>query len=213
MASLPSRFGWFALTLFAAPLPALGQEVGRTIYCCEDVSGRPACGDMLPPACYGRAYREISPQGTVRKNVAAPLTALEIARRDAEEKRRKEEQERLLKQRRIDLALLETYTSLEDIDVRQDRAIAEVERTLEPVLAREAELLELRSQHDEEAAAYRGRELPRDLGDAQRNVSIELAALRSVIDAKQREIEAIRARFAVDRRRYAELIAAGEERR
>ena len=28
----------------------------RMIYCC-DVGGQPVCGDILPEACYGRAYR------------------------------------------------------------------------------------------------------------------------------------------------------------
>ena len=33
----------------------------RSIYCC-DVGGQPVCGDIPPAACYGRAYREMSPR-------------------------------------------------------------------------------------------------------------------------------------------------------
>ena len=30
----------------------------KIVYCC-DVGGQPVCGDILPAACYGRAYREV----------------------------------------------------------------------------------------------------------------------------------------------------------
>ena len=59
-------------------MQAQAQAGGRTTYCC-DVGGQPVCGDILPAACYGRAYREMSPSGLVRRTVAAPLTPQEIA--------------------------------------------------------------------------------------------------------------------------------------
>ncbi|HRG71572.1 MAG TPA: hypothetical protein PLH95_08025, partial [Thauera aminoaromatica] len=52
---------------------AAQQSGGASIYCC-DVGGQPVCGDILPAACYGRAYREMSPSGIVRRTVPAPLT-------------------------------------------------------------------------------------------------------------------------------------------
>ena len=75
---------------------AAQQSGGASIYCC-DVGGQPVCGDILPAACYGRAYREMSPSGTVRRTVAAPLTPDEIAQRAAaEHKRRAERGHRLV---------------------------------------------------------------------------------------------------------------------
>lgn len=189
---------------FATPAPAAG-----TIYCCEDASRRPICADTLPPACYGRAYREISPQGHVRRHVAAPLTPEETAKRDAEAQRRKDDEARLLKQRRVDQALLQTYTSLADIDNREARAVAEVERDIEPIRVREAELLAERRR----AAEAGGAADPVRPSAALQALDAELASLRTVVDVKKREIEALRARFAADRRRYAELIANGEARR
>ena len=197
----------------ALPLVAAAQTGGRSIYCCDDANGRPVCGDVLPAVCYGRAYREISPQGTVRRHVAAPLTPQEIARRDAEAQRRKADEERRLKQRRLDEALLETYKSLEDIDVRQDRALAQVERSIESLRTREAELVAQRSEVEAEFDSYHGHDVPRELSNRLRNVDSELASHRSVLDAKTREMDAIRTRFAADRRRYAELLASGVERR
>jgi hypothetical protein len=212
MASLRA-IDWMVAAAFALPLAAVAQAGGRSIYCCDDANGRPVCGDVLPPVCYGRAYREISPQGTVRRHVAAPLTREEISRRDAEELRRKDEEARRLKQRRLDEALLETYKSLEDIDVRQERALAEVERGIDGLRAREAELVAQRKEIEAEMEYYRDRDVPRALYNRMRDVEAELVSQRSVLEAKKREMNAIHARFASDRRRYAELIAAGEERR
>lgn len=187
----------------ALALPAHGAP---TIYCCKDAGDRTMCADILPPACYGRAYREISPQGHVRRRVAAPPSAEEIARRDAEAQRRRDAETRALKQRRLDQALLETYRSLEDIDERQDRALAGVEPGLRQAREREAELLATRARV---VAAGTGGDGARAREAAARLQAIdgELASLRSVIAAKMRESEAIRERFAADRRRYAELIA------
>ena len=102
------------LCVAALSLP-LADAFAATIYCCNDATGRPVCGDVLPAACYGRAYTEKGPQGTVKREVSAPLTAAEIAQRKAEAERRKDEEATQVKQRRVDQALLETYTSVEEI--------------------------------------------------------------------------------------------------
>ncbi|WP_332670632.1 hypothetical protein [Aromatoleum sp.] len=206
--ALPRRAELFLVALATLPV-AMPAPASGTIYCCEDANRRPICADTLPPACYGRAYREISSQGHVRRHVAAPLTPEEAAKRDAEAQRRKDEEARRLKQRRVDQALLQTYTSLTDIDNREARAVAEVERDIEPIRVREAELAAERRRLAETGGDP---EAARPSATLQA-LDAELASLRTVVDVKQREIEAIRARFAADRRRYAELLANGEGRR
>ena len=67
-----------ALALAVSPGTIAAQPSAAAIYCC-DVGGQPVCGDILPAACYGRAYREVSPSGIVRRVVPAPLSAEEIA--------------------------------------------------------------------------------------------------------------------------------------
>lgn len=204
-----------AAALAASPAsPKSGPAPGgRTIYCCDDANGRPQCGDVLPTVCYGRAYREVGPNGVLKRHVEAPLTQQEIARREADSARRKDEEVQQLKQRRLDQALLETYASLADLDSRQERAIGEIERGLAQVREREAELVVERKRVATEAESYRGRELPRKLVAAQQSLDAELAAQRTLIDTKQRELETARARFAADRRRYAELTGSGAARR
>jgi hypothetical protein len=189
------------LALVAAP-GAGGALAAGTIYCCEDAGGRRVCGDLLPPACYGRAYREIDRQGTVRREVAAPLSAEEIARRQAQATREREQEIRALKQRRLDHALLETYPSLAELDTRRERVLGELDQAIAELRQREAELLARRKALDGARGA----------ADELRGLDGELASQRSVIAAKVSEREAVRAKFDEDRRRYVELTATSGAR-
>lgn len=192
------------LIVLSVPLAASAQSAGRTIYCC-DVGGQPVCGDMLPTACYGRAYREMSPAGTIRRQVPAPLTAEEIARRDEAIRQRKAAEAIALKQRRLDQALLDAYPSADEIEARRDRAVSELDRTIADLRLHEVQLLARKQVLTQDAAAYSGKTLPVELAENIRTMDAELAAQRSIIDAKQRERDAIKVRFDEDLRRYLEL--------
>lgn len=192
------------IVLLAWPLTVAAQG-GRSIFCCEDASGRPVCGDTLPTACFGKAYRELSPQGTVRRHVAAPLTPEEIARREAAERQRKAEEARALQQRRLDEALLETYASLNDLDAQRDRNLAAADKNVQEQRRRLTELEARRQKLTEERAFYRDREPPPELVGDLRAIEAEIAAQQVVLQAKMRELETLRNRFDEDRRRYLEL--------
>ena len=197
------------LLLLCAPLVASAQS--RSIYCC-DVGGQPVCGDILPAACYGRGYRELSPTGVLRRYVPPPLTAEEIHERDEDARRRKEAEAIALKQRRLDQALLDTYPNVAAITTRRDRALAEIDRTIADLQLREKSLLERRTKFAEEAKFYQGQSLPADLASDLHNIEGEINAQRTVITAKVRERESLRHRFEEDRRRYHELTAPATTR-
>jgi hypothetical protein len=188
-------------------------QSGRTIFCCEDDTGRPACGDTLPPICFGKAYREMTPQGTVKRYVAAPLSAEELAQRRAEERRRRAEEARALQQRRLDEALLETYASLADLDARRERSLADAGRSMEEQRRRLEELEAHRQKLTEEQAFYRDGETPAELANELRVIEAEMAAQRVVLEAKKRELETTRNRFDEDRRRYLELTGNAQPQR
>lgn len=182
---------------------------GVTIYCC-DVGGQPVCGDILPAACYGRAYREMSPSGVVRRTVAAPLTPEEIAQRAAAEHRRRGEEAERMRQLRLDQALLETYRSLQDLDNRRDRELRELDRSISELRARESELLEHQRALIDEATRTDKSEVAASLEADIRLLDSEIVAQSSVIAAKLRERGAVVERFEEHRRRYVELTAGAE---
>ena len=198
----------FALTVSSGTLAA--QPAGAaSIYCC-DVGGQPVCGDILPAACYGRAYREMSPSGIVRRTVPAPLTADEIAQRAAAEHKRRAEEAERMRQLRLDQALLETYRNLDDLDSRRDRELRDLDRTIRALRARETELIERQNSliaeatHTDKSAVAAS--LEADIGV----LDSEIAAQSSIIAAKLRERNAVVERFEEHRRRYLELTAGGK---
>lgn len=90
-------------------------------FCCHDSSGNQVCGDILPQACYGRAYREIGSNGQTVRTVEAPLTAEQRVLRAAEDEKHRIENEKRLEQHRKDQALLNTYGNERDIDAMRIR--------------------------------------------------------------------------------------------
>lgn len=195
------------LSIAASVLLLASPGVSAKIYCCEDASGQRVCGDVLPAACYDRKYRELGSQGNVRKEVVPPPSRDEVERRKAEAARSKAEEERLVKQRRIDQALLDTYSSVEELDRRRDREIGELERSLEAERARAQELEKRRQRLDEERSYYKGKGLPRELANAVKSFESEIAIHAKVLEQKERDIQAVRERYAADRARYIELKA------
>lgn len=192
--------------LLAAAVLLASTGVSARIYCCDDASGQRVCGDVLPAACYDRKYRELGSHGNVRKEVAPPLSREEIERRKAEEVRRKAEEERLAQQRRVDQALLDTYASVEDIDERRDREIAEIERSVAVELGRAQELEKRRKRIDDEREFYRDKPLPRELANAVKTLESEIASHERLLGQKTRDIQMLRERYAVERARYLELM-------
>ena len=197
-----------ALGILPLAAHAQTQGSGRTIYCC-DVGGQPVCGDILPAACYGRAYREISPSGVLRRIVAAPLTQEEIAARAAVERERRAAEADRARRQRLDQALLETYRSLEDLDGRRDRELADLDRSIRVLRARESELIERQQALISEATHTDNSEVAASLEADIGVLDSEIAAQSSIIAAKLRERGAVVERFQEHRRRYQELTAGG----
>ncbi|HOY03317.1 MAG TPA: hypothetical protein PLV36_17635, partial [Zoogloea sp.] len=184
--------------LLAMPLAHAQTASKGTVYCCTD-NGHQVCGDVLPPQCFGKSYREMSPQGTVRRTVEAPLSPEQLARREAEERARRAEVARQRAEMRRNQSLLETYSSVADIDSRRDRAIESVELELRQAEARHAQLMKKRTGLLREAEFFQKRAMPPALAASLRESDSELAAQNSIMEAKRRDIEAIRNRFEQDR--------------
>ena len=186
-------------------LPAGAQTPPKgTVFCCTD-NGHQVCGDVLPLQCYGKGYREVSPQGTVRRLVEAPLTPEQLARREAEERARRAEIASRRAELRRNQSLLETYSSVADIETRRDRAIEAVATELKQAEARRALMLKKREGLNREAEFYQKRQMPPALAAALRESDSELNAQGLLVEAKRRDIEAIRTRYEQDRARYIML--------
>ena len=192
--------------LLAVLLGIGGSATGAAnLYCCSDAAGKQVCGDILPQACYGRAYREVGASGRTVRTVEAPLSAEQRARRAAEEEKRQADEAAMREQKRQDQALLDTYGSEKDIDMMRARAQDEVQKS---ILAAQAKITGLRAKRknfENEAEFYKKKPLPPEVQKGLRDTDSEIKAQEALIEAKKRETEVIRAKYDDDKRRYLDL--------
>jgi hypothetical protein len=191
--------------LLLALLGAESSLAASSIFCCNNEAGRQVCGDVLPPACYGRAYRELGYAGRTARTVEAPLTGEQRAQRAAEEQRRSEQERLLNEQRRKDQALLNTYGSEKDIEIMRSRAERDLAAAIKAAQERIAEIRRQRKKFEDEAEFYKKRQLPADVAKGLRDADQEIRAQESVIDSKKKDLDAIRLKYDEDLRRFVEL--------
>ncbi len=190
------------LALLATPAWAASGE----LYCCnEPGGGRRICADTLPQQCRGQAYRIYDRAGNLTRNVPAPLTAEQKAAAAAEAERRREEEEKRLEQRRIDQALLTTYATAEDIDIAQQKSESDVKLSIQNATAKIRDLQQRQRKLAEEAEFYKRGTVPAELDVKLRTVGHEIRLQQELIQVKRKELDAIRAKYDNDRRRYFEL--------
>jgi hypothetical protein len=189
--------------IIASAIPPAHAE--RTTYCCSDEQGRQICSDILPQTCWGRAYREIDSRGLTVRRVEAPLTPEQRAQRDAEARRKREQERLAYEERKRNQALLDAYGSEHDIETVRDRALGEIQKSLNQATERYAEAAKRQKGLAQEMEFYRKTPAPRQLLDAIRDNESELRAHASVVEAKQKQLDATRAKYDQERRRYIEL--------
>jgi hypothetical protein len=194
-----------ALLFASSAVLAIGAAAQTRIFCCDDAKGRKVCGDFLPIECQGRAYEERDNRGFVSKTVEAPLTAQQQARREAEQAKKEEEKKKAGEDRRRTLALLSTYSSEKDINFARDRSLAEIDKNLKEALKRLEDANKNKTKLDGDKEFYKGKPLPEPVKAQIRDNDKEIKAQQAAVDARTKEMEEVRSRFAEEKKRYLEL--------
>lgn len=124
----PAAAALLALALALAPVANAAEPKGR-IVCWKDKSGKiVGCGDTVPPEYQTSATQELDRRGITRKTTDSADDLAKRKTQDQELARKKdEEQKRLSEQRRQDAALVNTFSSEKEIDVKRDRDLQVVE--------------------------------------------------------------------------------------
>lgn len=120
-----------ALTLGSLSFAPAAVAQGK-IVCWKDAAGKVVgCGDKVPPEYANSGTRVLDKDGNVRKTGES---ADEGVKRQALEKeqaeKRAEEQKRLAEQKRQDSALLNTFTTEKEIDLKRDREVQALDNNI-----------------------------------------------------------------------------------
>lgn len=198
-----------ALRLVAALLIGAGLSLplAAKTYCCTDKDGHRVCGDIMPEQCADRAYKEFGDKGV--RSYEAPLTAEQRAQREAAAAKKKEEDRIAGEQRRRDQALLNTYGSEKDIDILRDRAVADVEAIGQQAQEKYDVAQKRKVQLEKELEFYAKKPVPGALKSQIKENELEIEAQKKAIEDKDKAVQATRARFEEDRKRYRALTQTG----
>ena len=201
------------LALLLATLTGTSALAAGNFFCCNDASGKQVCGDILPQACYGRAYRELGSNGQTIRTVDAPLTAEQRSQREAEEEKRKREEEKRKEQQRKDQALLNTYGNEQDIELMRKRAEGDVLKAITNAEKKIVEIRQQRKKFENEAEFYKKKTLPHEVQKGLADADSDINSQEVFIAEKKKELEVIRAKYDEDKRRFVELISQRPPRR
>ena len=182
------------------------------IYTCKDANGKTITSDRPLPECQGREGRVLSGQGATVQKIDAPLTPEQLAAREAEQQKKREADDRRREQQRKDKALFNTYSSLDDIESKRQRALAQVEREVRESERRISLLDRQGAENRAETEFYKKKTLPTDLKRRVDENEAALKAEKGLYSTKKSEVAQVNLKFDEDRKRYAELtgVSAGE---
>ncbi len=177
------------------------------MYKCVDARGKVYYTQVPPPECLGRDTQELNKSGTlIRKNPAAvPLTPAQEQAREAERRKKIEDEERSKEERRKNLALLNTYSSERDIEDARTRALTEAQGAIVDTERRIAGAQKRHKELEAEKEFYVKKPMPFKLKQEIANNDVEIKNQIVLLDAKKKEISTINAKYDEDKRRYVEL--------
>jgi hypothetical protein len=182
---------------------------------CVDERGITHFGDTPPPGCAKVVMYEINRAGRVLRQIDPTLTPEQVKQKQLEEAKRREEEKAAAEQKRKDTALLQTFSSEMEFDIVRDRNIEPLRARIRTARDRIKDVDKRLKEVEEEAEFYKagkkkgGRkdETPRSLVDERERLKAEKARLDKSIVGAEKEIEQIREKFDVDKRRWVALKA------
>jgi len=198
--------GWAGLaTLWSGA--ALAQ-----IYTCRDAKGQLITSDRPMPECADRAIREFGRGGTVVREIPAPLTPEEKAKKAVEDERAKKREAELAEQRRRDRLLLSRYESVDALEAARQRNLRLAEEAGKSANDRHALLEKEKATNLAEVESLKkaGKRVPVPLTRKLESIDVSLGVEKKRIEEHHAEIKRINERYDGERVRYLELMAASK---
>ena len=185
----------FVLLLGFLALPTYAANVYRWV----DEAGKVQYSDK-PPVGQSKALMELDRAGRIRKGNEPILTPSERAALEAKEKA---EQER----RRMDKALLQSFSNVNEIDLLRDRQIEAVGAGIKTNQLRRAVVMQRAEQQQQQVDRLlkNKRPIPTDL---QADIYIsnkEIEDIDKAISVQQSHVESLKERADLYKRRFLEL--------
>ena len=179
---------------------------GAALYKWVDEKGRVQYSDK-PPADREKSAVQMTNRGVVVKKLEPGLSAEQKKAKEDELARRKQEDSRSAEQRRQDNALLQSFTSVQEIDMKRDREVQSIDTMIANLRGQERSVAERLAEDRKRLEGYGKRNKPPPDAlkeDVQRNEA-QTKVIRDEIERRHQEILDTRAKYEALKKRYQEL--------
>lgn len=176
------------------------------LYKWTDEKGRVQYSDR-PPTDKDKGGVQMSNRGIVVKKLDPGLTPEQKKAKDEEAARKKLEEQQATEQRRQDNALLQSFSSVQEIDMKREREIQALEAMITNLRGQERATNErlLEERKRVESYARSKKPLPDSIKDDVTRSEAERKVLGDEITRRQKEIAATRTHYDALKKRYIEL--------
>lgn len=163
-------------------------------------------GETIPPEYANKDRSELNKAGRV-VNTREVLTPEERRAKELEEAKKREEAEVALERKRRDKALLNTYTTVKEIDLARSRNLQQVDARLNSLNSQvkmaNDNLLGLQKEAD--GFTKSNRKIPKSLQEDLQESQARLAKAQQDLEKAKTEKAAVEARYDADKARFKEL--------
>lgn len=191
----------------AVALALASQGAAAATYKWTDEKGVVHYTDKMPPEAVDKGNVELNKQGIPVKRTDPALTAEQRRARAAEEERQKQlAREREVVDRR-DRALLQSYTSIEEIDLARTRAIGTLETQIQSAQAYSVALVKRRQELEAKRKTYGEKPVPPAIDRELESIAAELQRQDALVAERKRDMASVTSKYDAERHRYQELLA------
>ena len=206
------------LTLTLALAAALAAGVGAapaaaaTLYKWVDDKGVVHYTEKMPPEAVDKGSVELNRQGIpVKRTEPAPSAEQRRAKQAEEERQKQLAREREIVERR-DRALLQSYTSVDEIDLARSRALGTLDSQVQSAQAYSTALVKRREELEAKRKTYAPKPVPAAIDRELESIAAELVRQDSLIAERKRDMAAVTAKYDAEKQRYQEIVASARSR-
>ncbi|MGH8370136.1 MAG: DUF4124 domain-containing protein [Gammaproteobacteria bacterium] len=179
------------------------------LYKWTDENGVVHYGSSIPPQYAKQQSEVLNAQGTVVKTIQAQKTPEQIAKEQQQQAAAAEKAKQAATQHQHDQVLLDTYTSVEDMERDRDSRMgaldSQINVTNSSISSLQDSLADYQSQVDEHNKA--GKPVPAPLQQKLDDTRDQLATNQKLLLSQQQKKQDVRAEFNADIARFKELKA------
>jgi chromosome segregation ATPase len=195
------------VAVFAGTASAAGKA---GTYKWTDDQGVVHYSDKAPSETPAKGATVLDKQGRSVRKIEPPLTTEQIKTKADEDERQRALAKAKDDQARKDRALMQSYTSEDEIDIARNRGISTIESQIKSAQAYSADLARRQKSIAKQKAVLSGKPIPIELERESSAVDAELSRQTILIRQKQEELGIATAKYDTIKERWRQILADQE---